>query len=86
MHTIMVIGAGFLLLAAFALAARFGNFALSSAALWFIPVWMLGSVYNLYVGVSRAGYTVAEEMPILALVFAVPASAALFVWWRFQAA
>ncbi len=86
MHTLMVIGGGFVLLAAFAVAARLGNFSLSSAALGFVPVWFLASVYNLYVGVSTAGYTVAEEMPILVVVFAVPAVAAVFLWWKFNAA
>lgn len=86
MHTIMVIGGGLLLLGAFALASRFGNFSLASAALWFIPVWFAASVYNLYVGVSTAGYTVTEETPILFLVFGVPAAVALFLWWRFSAA
>jgi hypothetical protein len=37
----------------------------------------------MWVGVSRAGYTVAQEAPIAAAVFAVPAAVALFLWWRF---
>lgn len=84
MHTLMVIGGGFLLLAAFALAARLGNFPQASAALGFLPVWLVASIYNLYVGVSTAGYTIAEELPILAVVFAVPAGAALFLWRKFR--
>lgn len=85
MHTLMVLGGGFILLAAFALASRFGNFPMSSAALGFIPVWFLASVYNLYVGVSTAGYTVAEELPIFVVVFGIPALAAAFLWWKFNA-
>ena len=49
-------------------------------------MWFAASVYNLYVGVSTAGYTVAEETPILFVVFGVPAAVALFLWWRFSAA
>ena len=35
-------------------------------------------------GVSRAGYTVTQETPILLIVFAIPAAVALFIWWRFS--
>jgi hypothetical protein len=34
--------------------------------------------------VAKAGYSVAEEAPIFALVFAVPAAVALFVWWHYS--
>jgi hypothetical protein len=35
-------------------------------------------------GVAPAGYSVAEELPIFLLIFAVPAAAAGFAWWKFQ--
>jgi hypothetical protein len=35
----------------------------------------------MYMGVEQAGYSVAEEVPMFFLVFAVPAVAALIVWW-----
>ena len=38
-----------------------------------------GTVINMLVGVYSAGYSFREELPILALVFAVPAAAALLV-------
>jgi hypothetical protein len=40
-------------------------------------------VFNLWVGVSHAGYSVREELPILLLLFAVPAAVALLVRWKF---
>ena len=36
----------------------------------------------MWIGVTRAGYSVAEEAPIFLLVFAVPAAMALLVLWR----
>jgi hypothetical protein len=33
----------------------------------------------MYIGVTRAGYTVAQELPILLIVFAVPMLVALTV-------
>jgi len=49
----------------------------------FISVWLIGSVTNLWVGVNKAGYTVAQELPILAVVFAVPAVVAAIAIWQF---
>jgi hypothetical protein len=55
---------------------------LASAAKAFIPVWLLVSIVNLWVGVSHAGYTVRDELPILLVVFAVPAVLAVIVIWQ----
>jgi hypothetical protein len=54
---------------------------MASAARWFIPLWLVGAGINMYVGVARAGYSVAEEAPIFLLVFAVPAIVAALVAW-----
>jgi hypothetical protein len=35
----------------------------------------------MWIGVAKAGYSVAEEAPIFLLVFAVPAAAAVLVAW-----
>jgi hypothetical protein len=35
----------------------------------------------MWVGVAKAGYSVAEEAPIFVVVFAVPAVAAVLVAW-----
>ena len=43
---------------------------------------ILAALLNLWIGVSRAGYTVLEELPIFLLIFAVPAAAAAYVWWK----
>jgi hypothetical protein len=45
--------------------------------------WLAATVFNLWVGVSHAGYSVREELPILLLLFAVPAVVALLVRWKF---
>lgn len=54
----------------------------AKAALAFLPLWLVGAATNMWVGVNRAGYTYAAELPIFLLVFAVPAVAALLFWWR----
>jgi len=41
-------------------------------ATWsFVAAWFAATVFNLWVGVSHAGYSVREELPILLLLFAV---------------
>jgi hypothetical protein len=87
MHTALVIAAGLLLLGLCLAVGRLiggpGPAPLASAARSFIPVWFVGAMINLWVGVSQAGYTVAEELPIMAIVFVVPAAVAfgLWRWW-----
>ena len=50
----------------------------------FIVLWLLGAGINLWVGVSRAGYTLAEEAPVFLLVFGVPAAVAALLAWRWS--
>ncbi len=85
MHMILVMLTGLLLLAVFALLGKlWGTDAASImlAAKYFIPVWLGVALVNMWVGVHKAGYTVAQELPILLVNFAVPAALALgLVWW-----
>ena len=55
-----------------------------TAAKWFIAAWLLVALANLWLGVSRAGYSFGEELPIFLAIFAVPAAAAALVWWKFS--
>ncbi|WP_295568942.1 hypothetical protein [uncultured Stenotrophomonas sp.] len=85
MHVLLVIGGGVLLLGVFLLFGRLwsvGNSLMPAAMLAFIATWLLVAVANMWVGVSRAGYAVREELPILLLVFAVPALLAGLLYWR----
>jgi hypothetical protein len=86
MHTVKVIGAGIALLGVFLLAGRLLGRgepgALATAAKAFIPVWFLAAAINMWMGVSRAGYSVHDELPFLFVNFAVPAAIAAIVLWR----
>jgi hypothetical protein len=92
MHTIMVVLGGFLLLVISLLAGRLMGGAgtalvtktMTIAALIFIPIWLGAALINMWIGVSRAGYSVAEELPIFLVVFAIPAVVAVFIWWKFS--
>ena len=85
-HTLKVIAGGLLLLALFVVGARLilaanPTLGMAAAARWFVPIWLIGAAINLWVGVARAGYSVAEEAPIFLLVFAVPAAVAILIAW-----
>jgi hypothetical protein len=85
-HTLKVIAGGLGLLGLLVLAARFiyggaPAAGMAAAARWFIPLWLVAAGINMYIGVARAGYSVAEEAPIFLLVFAVPAAVALLLAW-----
>jgi len=85
MHMAMVIGGGFVLLGLFMLFGKLWGGTtpdLALAAKVFIPVWLIVSVTNLWVGVTKAGYSVRDELPILLVVFAVPAVVAGILIWR----
>ncbi len=38
--------------------------------------------YRMWVGVSKAGYSIKDEAPVALLVFAVPAITSILIWWR----
>ena len=86
MHTLKVIAVGLAVLVACGGAGYFtaGTAGLSRAALIFLPVWAIGAGINMYLGVKRAGYSVADEAPIFLLVFAVPAAIALVTWFKYR--
>ncbi len=75
-HTMIVIIAGLVMLGVM-LATANGNYA--GAAKRFIPLWLLLSIVNMLVGVYSAGYSFREELPILGLVFGIPAIVALAI-------
>lgn len=86
MHMLMVIVGGLLLLAVFCLFGRLWGADMAgsaTAAKIFLPAWLAISIVNLWVGVTKAGYTVAQELPILLVVFLVPAAMAGLVIWQF---
>jgi hypothetical protein len=87
MRTGLFLLAGFLLLAASAVLARLFSqdypSAPSAAIAMFLVAWLALTGFNLWVGVNRAGYSVTEELPILLLLFGVPAAAALLLRWKF---
>lgn len=87
MHTLLVVCGGFALLGVFLLIAKLAGgtaAALGKAAILFVPVWLLAAIANLWIGVSKAGFTVRQELPVLLVVFGIPAAVAAYIGWRFS--
>lgn len=85
MHMLLVIFAGAVLLGVFLLLGKLWGGDLTGTAAGaklFVPAWLIVALINMWVGVTKAGYTVAEELPILLVVFAVPAVLATLVAWH----
>lgn len=86
MRTGLFLIAGFLLLAASLLLGRLfsANYpgATTLATVVYAVLWFVIAAANMWVGVAKAGYSVAEELPILALIFAVPVAAAIVLKWK----
>ena len=85
MRTAVIVIGGLALLGLFALGGwRFGggNRGIAAAAIGFVAIWLVVAAANMWVGVTRAGYAVGEELPIFLVIFIVPAAIAGFVWWK----
>lgn len=46
----------------------------------FIVGWFLVAAGNMFYGVTQAGYSVPEELPIALLIFVPPAIPAVIIW------
>ena len=86
MRTTLFLLAGLSLLACCTILARlFSNYFPSSATtllIVFMLLWLALTGFNMWVGVVRAGYSVSEELPIMLMLFGVPAAAALLAKWK----
>lgn len=89
MRTAIIIFAGFVLWAACIGLARFlsgpNSSSMTTATVVFVVLWFIAAALNLWMGVTRAGYSFGEELPIFLLIFLLPAAAAAVAKWKFLA-
>lgn len=85
MHMMLVILGGIALFGVFFL---FGwlwgedSASVAVAAKAFIPLWLAMALVNMSVGVTKAGYTVMQELPIFVIVVTIPAAIAAIAVWQ----
>ena len=86
MRTLIIIFGGFVFWGAIIGVARLfgGKSALSSwtATVVFAALWFVLAAVNMWIGVSQAGYSFAEELPIFLLIFLLPVAVAVLVKWK----
>ena len=86
MRTGLFLLSGFLFLAGSLIVGKLfsSNYpaATTAATVVFVVIWLVIAAANMWVGVAKAGYSVAAELPIFVLIFAIPAAAAMLVRWK----
>ena len=87
MRTAIIILAGFVLwglcLGVAKLAAGLDSSSATFATLAFIVLWFVLAAANMWLGISTAGFTFMQELPIFLLIFLLPSAVAALVKWRF---
>jgi hypothetical protein len=87
MRTILFLTSGLLLMASLLIIAKLFSEHFSSAPSWALALglslWLAVTGADMWIGVSKAGYSVAQELPILLLLFVAPVAAAVLVRRRF---
>jgi hypothetical protein len=88
MRTVVIILIGLALLAAWLLVAKFVSegrpATVRTAVRAFIAVWFVAAAINLWIGVSQAGYSFLEELPIFLVIFGIPTAFAVFAGRRLR--
>ncbi|MDM0052219.1 hypothetical protein [Variovorax sp. J22R115] len=86
MRTLIFILGGFALFGACVGVAKLMSNGLSDsmrmATVVFAALWFVIAAANMWVGVAKAGYSFAEELPIFLLIFGLPVAVAVVVKWR----
>jgi hypothetical protein len=85
MHTLMLVVGGVTALGIFMLAAVLLGKSIADGARVFIWPWLAASLVNMFVGVYWAGIPYSTELPVLAVVFGVPAAIAWLISRRSKA-
>ena len=76
MRTLLVMAGGLALMFSVLLVGRALD-SMRAAAGAFVAVWLVLALVNAWVGVVRYGFSWATELPVLLVVFAIPATAAI---------
>ena len=81
MRTVIIIVAGFVLwvtgLGVAKLLARSSTASMTTATVSFVVIWFVAAAANMWIGVSPAGYSFRDELPIFLVIFLLAAAAAI---------
>ena len=86
MHTLIVVSGGFALLIGSLLLGHAWGDGLPGILVgvkFFIPIWLICSGINMWIGIHH-GYSLREEFPIFLGISALPITIASLTWWKFS--
>ncbi len=87
MRTALIILSGFVVwgvcLAMARFAANASESSMTVATAIFVVVWFVAAGFNMWMGVTKAGYAFREELPIFLVIFLLPTIVAVVVKWKF---
>ena len=87
MRTAIIKAVGFVLWAACLgvakLLASSNTSSMITATVAFVVIWFVAAAANMWMGVSQAGYSLREELPLCLLIFSWPSAVAICVKWKF---
>ena len=87
MRTALFLASGLLLMGGFLVLGKLFAAQLPDAprvaTFSFVAFWLAVAAVNMWLGVTRAGYSVVEELPIFLLIFGAPAALAGLIRWQF---
>ena len=87
MRTAIIIAVGLVLwapcLGVAKLLASSSTSSMITATVAFVVIWFVAAAANMWMGVSQAGYSFREELPIFLLIFLLPSAVAVFLKWKF---
>lgn len=82
MRTLIIINAGLVLWVVCLGVARLLAASTTTATIVFAAAWFVAAAANMWIGISQAGYTFKEELPIFLLIFLLPVAVAILVKWK----
>lgn len=53
------------------------------ATVAFVVIWFVAAAANMWIGVSQAGYSFKEELPVFLAIFLLPTAVAILAKWKF---
>jgi hypothetical protein len=86
MRTALIILSGFLVwgvcLGVAKVAAGASASSMNLATGIFVVVWFVAAGFNMWMGMTKAGYSFREELPIFLVIFLLPTMVAVVVKWK----
>ncbi|MCC7460783.1 MAG: hypothetical protein IT286_05720 [Proteobacteria bacterium] len=80
MRTLIIIASGLVLFFVAVGLSKFFQIAPSKTVKGFVLLWLIAAATNMWIGISKAGYSFMDELPIFLVIFLVPAVTAIVVW------